>query len=183
MVILPSNRQEKVSVAITADDPRCRAIAIRYGSIDNLYLQVTNNAPSADTPSLVMCMKTYGQNDVRRQLAARMKTAVLLMGETSMDDSDAEIIAGAICDDAGARILGYDLVMGFFRSLEKGEYELYSCKPRQVMTAWQQYARTAHAKQTRLKEQQERDRRDREYEEHRSQCITFAEFKRRQNNQ
>ena len=179
MVVLPSNRQEKAPVAVTMDDPRCRLIASRYGTIDNLYTMVTAREPSAETPSLIMCMKTYGAEPVRRQLSARMKMAVVRMGEVDLDDADATIIGEAIAEDDEARVLGYDLVLGFFKALETGRYELYSCKPRHVMAAWRKYAASAHMLQTRLKEQAEREQRDREYEQHRKQCITLKEYKRR----
>ena len=180
MEILPSNRRETaVAVTYTPDDPRCMAIASRYGTEQNLYTIVSTGTPSADTPSMVLCMKTYGPDAVTRQLASRMKMAALRMGETTMDNIDAGLIAQGIADDPGARILAYDLVMGFFTRLEQGHFNLYSCKPRHVMEAWQQYSKGAHQEQTRLREEAEKKRHDEEMAEHRKNAITFEEFKRR----
>lgn len=180
MEILPSNRRETaVAVTYTPDDPRCMAIASRYGTEQNLYTIVSTGTPSADTPSMVLCMKTYGPDAVTRQLASRMKMAALRMGETTMDNIDAGLIAQGIANDPGARILAYDLVMGFFTRLEQGHFNLYSCKPRHVMEAWQQYSKSAHHEQTRLREEADRQRRDKEWDEHKKQCITLEEYKRR----
>ena len=84
--------------------------------------------------------------------------------------------------DTKARTLGYDHVIGFFNALERVEYPLYSFKPRHVMEAWQQYATAAHRLQDKMKAEAESAQREKEEEEHRKQCITFDEFKRRQAN-
>lgn len=176
MVILPSNRQ--TAVQVTPDDPRCQAIVQRYGSAENLYLQVMSGKPKADTPTLVMCIRTYGEDIIQRQIASRMKMCVMTMGETSMDDIDATVIARGINEDSTARTLGYDLVMEFFRRLERSEYELYACKPRNIMAAWQQFARYATSLQTRMKEAEDHDRREAERQQHEKRYLRPEEFRR-----
>lgn len=180
MVILPSTRTETTAVAVTPGDPRCQAIAQRYGEQHQMYMAVADGEPKADTPSMVMMMKTYGPDTIKKQLSMRMRFSVLKMDAELLNDEEIDTIASGIADDPNARILGYDLVLGFFRSLERSEFELYSCKPRHIMSAWQQYARTALQVMHRLKEAAERKRRDEEWENHSKQCITLAEFKRRQ---
>lgn len=170
-------------VVKTPDDPRCVAVVQRYGNDSAMYQQMIQCEPKADTPSMVIMMRTYGTDAVRRQLASRMKMAALRMGETTLDEADATIIGEAICDTGDARMLAYDLVLGFFRALETGRYELYSCKPRHVMDAWRKYSAAAHQLQTRLREQAVRERRDREWEAHHKQCITLAEYRRRKGQQ
>lgn len=176
MEILPSNR--KSAGLTTADkDERCIAVARVYGSADNLYIQATSGELSAETPSMVLCMGTYGEPTIRRQIAGRMKMAAMRMGETLIDEVDTEIIAEAICQDESARILGYDLVMRFFRLLELGKYELYACKPRNIMEAWQQYAKTAITEQNKIKGELESRKRDEEWREHQKQVLRGNELK------
>lgn len=176
MEILPSNR--KRAELITADkDERCVAVAQAYGSADNLYLQATSGEMSAEMPSMVLCMKTYGGMTIRRQIAGRMKMAAMRMGETLIDAADTEIIAEAITQNASARVLGYDLVMRFFRWLELGKYELYACKPRNVMEAWQQYAKAAIAEQEKMKGELESRKRDEEWQEHQKHVLRGSELK------
>lgn len=179
MVILPSQRTELPAVIATPEDPRCVTIAKRYGEADHLYMAIASGEPQADTPSMVMVMKTYGPDAVLRQLQTRIRIAVLRMDESALNDEEVLSIATAILNDPRARVLGYDLVMGFFTSLERGEYVLYNMKPRNVMTAWQQYASHAHLVQSQLKEEADRQRREKEWEEHRKNAITFEEYKRR----
>lgn len=175
MEILHSNRTAEL---ITADkDERCVAIAQTYGGADNLYLQATSGELSAEMPSMVLCMKTYGEMTIRRQIAGRMKMVAMRMGETSMDVADTEIIAEAISQNASARILGYDLMMRFFRYLEIGKYELYACKPRNVMEAWQRYAKTAIAEQNKIKSELASRKRNEEWQEHQKHVLRGSELK------
>jgi len=176
MEILPSNRKG-TELIFNEDDERCVAVAMTYGSADNLFLQVTNGQLSAETPSMVLCMATYGENTIRRQIAGRMKMAAMRMGETSIDLADAETIAESISQDSNARILGYDMVMRFFRWLEIGKYELYACKPRNIMEAWQQYAKTAINEQIRLKSELQSEKRKAEQEQHDKSYLRPEEFK------
>lgn len=170
MEILHSNR--KSAELITADkDERCIAVARVYGSADNLYLQATSGELSAETPSMALCMITYGEPTIRRQIAGRMKMAAMRMGETSIDLADTEIIAEGIATEESAKILGYDMVMRFFRMIELGKFDLYSCKPRNVMEAWQKYAKSAIAEQHKLKERAESAKRDAEWREHQKQVL------------
>lgn len=176
MEILPSNR--KSAELITAEkDERCVAIIRTYGSADKLYMQATSGDPSACMPSMVICMKTYGELTIRRQIAGRMKMVAMRMGETLIDAADTEIIAEAITLDSSARVLGYDLVMRFFHWLELGKYELYACKPRNVMEAWQQYAKTAIAEQNKIKSELESKKHDKEWREHQKQVLRGSELK------
>lgn len=176
MEILPSNR--KSAELISADkDERCLAVAKVYGSADNLYMQATSGNISPETPSMVLCMKTYGEMTIRRQIAGRMKMAALRMGETMIDVADTEIIAEAISQEASARVLGYDLVMRFFRWIELGKCELYACKPRNVMEAWQRYAKTAIDEQNKLKTELESKKHDEEWDEHQQNVLRGPELK------
>lgn len=176
MEILPSNRKDTALIT-TDDDKRCVAIVQTYGSADNLYLQVTSGELSASTPSMVLCMKAYGEMTIRRQIAGRMKMVAMRMGETLIDAADTEIIAEAISQESSARVLGYDLVMRFFRWLELGKYELYACKPRNVLEAWQQYAKTAIAEQNKIKSEFESRKRADEWQEHQKHVLRGSELK------
>lgn len=177
MELLTSNRRD-TAVAVTPDDPRCVAIINRYGSADNLYMNVASIEPKAGTPTLVMCLKAYGTDIISRQIASRMKMCAMTMGETSMDDIDASLVASAIIEDASARVLGYDLVLRFFRRLELGHFELFACKPRNIMSAWQQYAKQAINKQARLNEEAEREQREAERARHEKEYLRPEEFRR-----
>ena len=176
MEILPSNRRKSAELITADNDERCLAIAQTYGSADNLYLQATSGQLSSETPPMALCIKTYGEITIRRQIAGRMKMAAMRMGETSMDATDTEIIAEAISQEPSAMILGYDLVMRFFRWLELGKYELYACKPRNIMEAWQQYAKTAIAEQHKLKTESESRKRENEWLEHQKQVLRGHEL-------
>lgn len=176
MEILPSNRKSNELIT-SCKDERCVAVTRAYGSADNLYLQAVNGEPSAETPSMILCMETYGEMAIVRQIAGRMKMAAMRMGETLIDVADTEIIAEAISQNASARVLGYDLVMRFFRWLELGKYELYACKPRNVMEAWQQYAKTAIAEQNKLKEGLESKKKDDEWCEHQKKVLRGPELR------
>ena len=185
MEILPSKR--KSAELVSADnDKRCVAIREAYGSAENLYLQATSGELSADTPSMVLCMRAYGEQAIRRQIAGRMKMAAMRMGETSIDLADTEIIAEGIATEESAKILGYDMVMRFFRMIELGKFDLYSCKPRNVMEAWQKYAKSAIAEQHKLKERAESAKHDAEWREHQKQVLkgdalkAFMEKKRKE---
>ena len=180
MVILPSTRTETVTgVTATPDDPRCVAIKNRYGDADHLYMEVADMLPKAETPSMVMVMRTYGPDKVKRQLAMRIRISVLRMDESTLNDEEVESIARAIAGDPMGLTLSYDLVLGFFNAVERGEYELYAFKPRHIISAWGIYKKAAHSRMDMLRQQAESEQRDLEYERHRSQCITLEEYKRR----
>lgn len=175
MEILPSNRKSELITA--GNDERSLAVRKKFGTPENLYIHATSGELSADTPSMVLCMMAYGEQTIRRQIAGRMKMAAMRMGETSIDLADTEIIAEAIASNEKARILGYDMVMRFFRMLELGEYELYACKPRNVMEAWQKYAKGAIAEQIRTKRKAESAKLDDEWRERQKYFVKGDELK------
>lgn len=173
-----SNRPKELTV--THDDPRCVAVMARYGEADRMFTAIMSHPKlSPTTPSMVMMMRTYGLETVYRQIYNRLKISVLRMDESMLNDEEMGTIALNIVDDRNARVLGYDLVLEFFRRMEKGEFELYACKPRNIMAAWQQYAKHAAALQIRMKEEAERAEREKAEAEHRKTAITFEEYKRR----
>lgn len=169
MQILPSNRKE-TSVALTQDDPRCRAIVARYGDANQFYMSVADKQPKADTPTMVMARGAYGDEAITRQLMMRTRIMVVRMDESALNDEEVASIARAIAGDERGLMLSYDLVLGFFSAVERGEYELYAFKPRHIIAAWSQYVKAAHARMDRLKQkaesaklEEERRKHDREY--------------------
>ena len=172
-----NNRTTAITVA--QDDPRCVVIRESYGSADKMLTTIMGREPSADTPSLVMVLHAYGHGSIIRQLGARVRAAVLRMDDTALNDEEIMSIATAMASDKAARTLGYDLVMEFFSCLERGEYEVFSFKPRHVMAAFRKYERHARQVQSTLKQEAEWKRYEEEMAEHRKHAITFEEYKRR----
>lgn len=172
-----NNRPKEIVVA--HEDQRCAVIRAKYGEADHLFTRIMEQQkPVASTPTMVLVMKTYGTDTVIMQLAARMRIAMLRMDESMLTEEETQIVARGIAEDSTARTLGYDLVMEFFRRLERSEYELYACKPRNIMAAWKQFARYATSLQTRMKEAEDNDRREAERQQHDKRYLRPEEFRR-----
>ena len=172
-----SNRPKETAIAVTSDDPRCRAIVARYGEANQFYMALTPASPSADTPPMVLAMKTYGEDIIRKQLNMRTRFMVLRMDTELLNDEEIASITAAIAGDPRGRVLGYDLVLGFFDALERGEYELYSFKPRHIVTAWSHYVTAALARQDRLKQKAESERREQERRQHDREYLRPEQFR------
>jgi hypothetical protein len=99
------------------------------------------------------------------------------MDTEALNDEEIASIVKAISGDPRGRILGYDLVLGFFDAIERGEYELYSFKPRHIISAWSHYVNAALAKQERLKQKAESEKREAERQQHDREYLRPAEFK------
>ena len=172
-----SNRPNETAITVTPDDPRCQAIMARYGEANQFYMNINSSAPSAHTPSMVMAMKTYGEYEIAKQIRMRTRFMVLRMDTELLNDEEIASIAQAITGDPRGKTLGYDLVLGFFDAIERGEYELYSFKPRHIIAAWSKYVAHALAVQDRLKEQAESEQREAERKKHDREYLRPDEFR------
>lgn len=172
-----SNRPKETALTVKPDDPRCQEIVALYGEAHQMYMAVKPDAPSAATPAMVEMMMAYGKDTILKQLLIRTRFMVLRMDAELLNDEEIASIATAIAGDPRARILGYDLVLGFFDTLERGEYELYSFKPRNIVEAWSKYANGAISRQERMKEQAEAERHEAERQQHDREYLRPEEFR------
>lgn len=172
-----NSRPETTALTATPDDARCQAIVAQYGNAHQFYMALTPAMPSATTPSMVMAMRTYGEDAIITLLNMRTRFMVLRMDTELLNDEEISSITKAIAGDPRGRILGFDLVLGFFDAIERGEYELYGFKPRNIVAAWSQYATRAIARQERLKQQAESERREAERQKHDREYLRPDEFK------
>ena len=174
---ITNNRPTETAIAVSSDDPRCRAITSRYGDAHQFYMRLTPAMPSADTPSMVMAMKTYGQETILGLLRTRTRFMVIRMDSELLNDEEIASIANAIGNDPRGRVLGFDLVLSFFDALERCEYELYGFKPRNIIAAWSKFVTAATARQERLKQQAESKRLEQERQQHDRQYLRPDEFR------
>ena len=186
MDLIPTSRA--MLMTATPQDPRCVAIAERYGDFtafvnkwkpENLTYIAQNVDNSADTPSLVMMMLTYGQENISDHIKLVLIWVVKEMRENNINMADIERISKLITESKPLRLLNYAFLLTFFAKIMQGEYDLYSCKPHQFMAAFHKYAVTARARQDEIERVKRQAEEDREWEEHRKSAITFEEFKRR----
>lgn len=188
MDIIPTNRRTEIVAA--TNDPRCVAIANRYGSFQEFnnkwsfeklgYIaENVDNSVAEKVPSLVMMMLTYGQANIKNNLKLLLIATIKKMGETYIKMDDIDNIVRIITETKSLRLLNYAYLVTFFKRVEQGEFPLYACKPHQFMSAFQTYAKTALATQRILQAEVERAEEERERAEHRKNAITFEEFKRR----
>lgn len=172
---ITSNRPKEVTIA--EDDPRCITIKSNYGTANTMLSTVMAQKPKAGTPELVLMIKTYGPDVLVSQIAGRLRVAMLRLDESMLNDEEIMSIATSIIKDEDALVLGYDLVMDFFKRLELCEYELYSGKPRHIMAAWKSHCAYAKAMQTRLNEAAESEARRQEQAKHEREYLRPAEFR------
>jgi hypothetical protein len=172
-----SNRPNTQALMKAPGDPRCRAIMATYGEANQFYMALNPAMPSASTPEMVLAMKTYGEDAIIKQLRMRTRFMVLRMDTELLNDEEIASIAQAIAGDPRGRTLGYDMVLGFFDAVERGEYELYAFKPRNIISAWGQYVKSAAAKQERLKQQAESEKREAERQQHDREYLRPEEFR------
>lgn len=172
-----NNRPTETAITAVSDDPRCRAIVAQYGDAHQFYMRLTPAMPSAATPSMVMAMKAYGQQAIFSLLNMRTRFMVVRMDAELLNDEEIHSITTAIAGDPRGRVLGFDLVLSFFDALERGEYELYGFKPRNIIAAWSQFVTSATAKQERIKQQAEHDRREAERRQHDREYLRPDEFR------
>jgi hypothetical protein len=149
----------------------------QYGDAHQFYMRLTPAMPSAATPSMVMAMKAYGQQAIVSLLNMRTRFMVVRMDAELLNDEEIHSITTAIAGDPRGRVLGFDLVLSFFDALERGEYELYGFKPRNIIAAWSQFVTSATAKQERIKQQAEHDRREAERRQHDREYLRPDEFR------
>ena len=172
-----NNRPTETAITAVSDDPRCRAIVAQYGDAHQFYMHLTPAMPSAATPSMVMAMKAYGQQAIVSLLNMRTRFMVVRMDAELLNDEEIHSITTAIAGDPRGRVLVFDLVLSFFDALERGEYELYGFKPRNIIAAWSQFVTSATAKQERIKQQAEHDRREAERLQHDREYLRPDEFR------
>lgn len=172
-----NNRPNATAITAVSDDPRCRAIVAHYGDAHQFYMRLTPAMPSAATPSMVMAMDAYGQQAIVSLLNMRTRFMVVRMDAELLNDEEIHSITTAIAGDPRGRVLGFDLVLSFFDALERGEYELYGFKPRNIIAAWSQFVTAATAKQERIKQQAEHDRREAERRQHDREYLRPDEFR------
>lgn len=182
-LINSSNRQ----LTVTSNDPRCMAIASRYG--DMLQFAQTwspaniakiaenvDKSVEADVPALVMMMRTYGKDNIVNNLQLMIVGMVAQMGATNVNPKDIETIARLITEAKSLRLLNYAFLVTFFAKVMQGEYELYSCKPHQFMSALQKFAKDALARQDALLSEKRRKENERHAAEAAENTMTWEEY-------
>ncbi len=186
MDLIPTSRA--MLMTATPQDPRCVAIAERYGDFtafantwrpENLFYIAQNVDNSADTPALVMMMLTYGKENISNHIQLVLIWVVKEMRETNINMADIERISKLITENKKLRLLNYAFLLTFFAKIMQGEYDLYSCKPHQFMAAFLKYAVTAKARQEEMERAKRQAEEERAWQEHRKNAITFEEYKRR----
>lgn len=178
-----SNRQ----LAVRADDPRCMAIAERYGDLmrfntrwcpANLWYIAANVDRSVEdgVPSLVMLMLTYGKEAIADNLNMHLLSAIDAMGINREDFTvqDIRTTAKLITESERLRTLNYAFLLTFFAKLMQGEYKVYSGAPYKIMEALNEYADVALERQRRLKK--EADERREQMEDSNTPRLSWDEY-------
>lgn len=176
----------KSSVAHTPDDPRCKAIEGRYGSVTEMIARwapaklfniARNVEQSAEVPSLTMMIRTYSQGAMETLLQAYIASSIARAGiADKFAPSDYEQIARMICDSEKLRTLNMAYLLTFFAKLCDGEVELYGYTPNSFMRAMQTYYKEAKQKQEDTLLRTEKARKEKEREEHQRTAVTFEQF-------
>lgn len=179
MEFLPSNRRADNSGALVATDPHSVAIRQQYGDLPKLcqtfgvtaQRYCAKNVETAirkGVPTFASIVKTYGEDGVAGLIGVHITDAILRMGEDrEVDEYDVDFIAHAICESERFRLLSMASILRFFHLLKCGEFDIYGkVTPRKILEAFRKYAIDQQAKENRIAYEMERERKQREDEEH-----------------
>lgn len=189
MEILPSNRRPDNSGALAKTDPRALAVRQQYGDLPQLCktfgvsaqrycAKNVEKAVRSGVPTFAVIVRTYGEDGVAGLIGLHITEAILRMGEDQdVDEYDVDFIAHAICESERFRLLSMASILRFFHLLKCGEFDIYGkVTPRKVLEAFRKYAIDQQAKENRIAYEIEQERRQREYEEHRKNAVSWEQF-------
>lgn len=129
--------------------------------------------------SLSRMLVTYGQEPVKQVIRLHFAAALVRLGETKADydlvTSVSEAIADSVATDA--RLLDFNRLLGFFRALVRGDYDLYGLTHLQVMRAFRDYCRNAYHEQVQARRAEEKQQQEKEDAEHQAKCVTWEKYK------
>lgn len=183
--------QLQISGALTTATTDRRAIAIRqqYGDMAQLCQTFSVDAQRYcalnvekairnGVPTFVSIVNTYGEDGVAALIGGHITDAILRMGEErDIDPYDVDFISRAICESERFRLLSMASILRFFHLLKCGEFDIYGkVTPRKILEAFRKYAVEQQAKENRIAYEIEQERRQREYEEHRKNAVSWEQF-------
>ncbi|MBD5228842.1 MAG: hypothetical protein HDS69_02200 [Bacteroidales bacterium] len=179
MELLPSNRRPDNSGALATTDPRAVAIRQQYGDLPQLCktfgvtaqrycAKNVEKAVRNGVPIFASIIKTYGEDGVAGLIGVHITDAILRMGEDrEVDEYDVDFIAHAICESERFRLLSMASILRFFHLLKCGEFDIYGkVTPRKILEAFRKYAIEQQAKENRIAYEIEKEKKQREDEEH-----------------
>lgn len=177
--MLPSNRRPDNSGALAKTDPRALAVRQQYGDLPQLCktfgvsaqrycAKNVEKAVRSGVPTFAVIVRTYGEDGVAGLIGLHITEAILRMGEDQdVDEYDVDFIAHAICESERFRLLSMASILRFFLLLKCGEFDIYGkVTPRKVLEAFRKYAIDQQAKENRIAYEIEKEKKQREDEEH-----------------
>ena len=191
MEFLPSKSRPDNSRAIVATTADSRALAVRqeYGDLPQLCktfgtsaqrycAQNVETAIRKGVPTFALIVRTYGEDGVAGLIGIHITDAILRMGEDrEVDEYDVDFIAHAICESERFRLLSMASILRFFHLLKCGEFDIYGkVTPRKILEAFRKYAVEQQAKENRIAYEIERERKEREDEEHRRNAVSWEDY-------
>mgnify|MGYP001638149903 CR=1 FL=1 len=183
--------QLQISGALIPTPTDSRAIAIRqqYGDMAQLCQTFSVDAQRYcalnvekairnGVPTFVSIVNTYGEDGVAALIGGHITDAILRMGEErDIDPYDVDFISRAICESERFRLLSMASILRFFHLLKCGEFDIYGkVTPRKILEAFRKYAVEQQAKENRIAYEIEQERRQREYDEHRKNAVSWEQF-------
>lgn len=173
----------------TAADRRAIAIRQQYGDMAQLCRTFSVDAQRYcalnvekairnGVPTFVSIVNTYGEDGVAALIGGHITDAILSMGEErDIDPYDVDFISRAICESERFRLLSMASILRFFHLLKCGEFDIYGkVTPRKILEAFRKYAVEQQAKENRIAYEIEQERREREYEEHRKNAVSWEQY-------
>ena len=154
-----------------------------YGSqadfVDYWSLTRYNGRTKHKATSLARCLVAYGRETTAQVLRLHLASALLKMGENKVDYDIVQSVSEAMVDviNEETRCLEFWRVLGFFPALVRGEYELYSCSHRHIMSAFNNYCAKAFERQVAARKERERAERERADAEHDATSVTWEQYK------
>lgn len=179
MDLLPSTRRPDNSGALAKTDPRAVAVRSQYGDLTmfcktfstSAQRYCAHNVEKAirnGVPTFAAIVRTYGEDGVASLIGVHITDAILRMGEDrEVDEYDVDFIAHAICESERFRLLSMASILRFFHLLKCGEFDIYGkVTPRKILEAFRKYAIDQQAKENRIAYEMEKEKKQREEEEH-----------------
>lgn len=179
MEFLPSKHRPDTSGELVKTDPRAVAVRSQYGDLPKFCKDfgVTSQRYCAQNvelairkgvPNFASIVRAYGEDGVAGLIGIHITDAILRMGEDrEVDEYDVDFIAHAICESERFRLLSMASILRFFHLLKCGEFDIYGkVTPRKILEAFRKYAIDQQAKENRIFYEIEKERKQREDEEH-----------------
>lgn len=186
MELLPSNRRPDNNGALAPTDARALAVRKQYGDLPQLCSTFGTSAQRycarnvekairQGVPNFAAIVRTYGEDGVAGLIGIHITDAILRMGEDQdVDEYDVDFIAHAICESERFRLLSMASILRFFHLLKCGEFDIYGkVTPRKILEAFRKYAIDQQARENRIAYEIEKEKQDRQREEHRRNAVSW----------